>query len=493
LAEFTANCSNGWARDETVNDEPKAFSRMMALGCCVFALSVLFEILCSRCLYADGAYEFIRVLQEQNFVALLWSRHFACYILEFPLVLAIKLGVTKLSLLRLAFGFGCFLPWPLALTACYWICPRYFWLAVAACAAGYLNTAYVAIAEHIVAHAFFWPSLTVILFARPLKAAHAAILLFCATAMLFTYESQLFLSAPLALLALWRAYLERQENNRIGWTIFLIASALFAAGVSVGLCGVLMPEHHADFSGFKSGSLAMFTHMGWPLCWTAAWIVLAVTAAFSETIWQLISRKPGIFGLIAVVLVWGAWPLLAPNSGDTGLQYDHRSLDTLVPLALLPVALILRFRPQWLESKSYCLESLVAALLIAQSIWQMSTAVHWCQDVVRMRQILASHSGIVPVHSTVLAADGMEGRDLRRDAMGGRFDWTWPSLSLALAPDPNIRSFICSEVFLSPRIRERFWYPYDPLAPKTLPDLRHYGVNYKDYFAAMNSAAAAAK
>lgn len=460
----------------------------MAVGCGVFGLSVLLEILCWRALYADGAYEFIRVLQAQNFVALMWSRHFACYIFEFPLVLAIKLGITQLSWLRLAFGLGCLLPWPLALACCYWISPKHFWVAAAGCAAGYLNTAFVAVAEHVLTHAFFWPSLFVILFARPLKPGHSAIMLLCATAMLFSYESQLFLSAPLSLLALWRAHTEKQENNRIGWAIFLIASALFAAGVSVGLCGVLMPEHPADYSGFKRSSLAMVTDMGWPLGWTLVWIALAVAATCSQKVWHLISRKPGIFVLFAAVLVWGVWPFLAPNSEDTGLQYDHRSLDTLVPMALLPVALLLRFRPQWLESKRYRLESLAAALLIAQSLWQMSVTVRWCQDVVWMRQILASHRGIVPVHSTVLAADGMEGRDLRH-----RFDWTWSSLSIALAPGPNIGSFIYSEVFISPSNREHFWHPFDPLAPKTLPDLQHYGVNYSDYFAAMNSAAAAAK
>src|ERR1700722_9133098 len=110
----------------------------MGLACCVFALSVLLEILWSRCVYADGAYEFVRVLQAQNFVALLWSRHFACYIFECPLVVAIKLGVVNLNWLRLALGLGCFLPWPIALAACYWISPKNFCLAIIDCAAGYL-------------------------------------------------------------------------------------------------------------------------------------------------------------------------------------------------------------------------------------------------------------------------------------------------------------------------------------------------------------------
>ena len=460
------------------------------MGCCVFALSVLFEILSSRCLYADGAHEFIRVLEARNFVVLMWSRHFAFYIYEFPLVGAIKLGITQLSWLRLAFGLGCFLPWPLALFACYWISPQNFWLAVTGCAAGYLNAAFMAVGEHILAHALFWPSLFVILFARPLKPAAAVILLVCATAILFSYESQLLLCVPLFFLALWRAQLERKEENRAGWTICLVAAALFAAGVTVGLCGVLMPELQANYSGFKAGSLTLFKHVGWTLSWTVAWICLAVAASLSETFWQLISRRPGVLVLFTVVIVWGAWPYLAPNSGDTGIQYDHRVLNMLVPLALLPVALILRFRPDWIGSKCRRLESLAAALLIAQSLWQISATARWSQEVVWMRDILASHHGIVPLHSTMLAADGMEGRELYRNAIGGRFDWTWPCLSLSLTPGPNVRSFICSEVFLSPAIRAHYWQPFDPLVPKTLPDLRHYGISYSEYVTALDAAAA---
>lgn len=461
----------------------------MGLAGCVFAVSVVFEILSSRCLYADGAHEFIRVLEAQNFVALMWSRHFAFYIFEFPLVLAIKLGVTNFGWLRLAFGLGCFLPWPLALLACWWISPRNYWLAAAGCATGYLNAAFMAVGEHILAHALFWPPLFVILFARPLKPAATIILLACATGMLFSYESQMFLCVPLALLALWRAWTEKKENRRVPVMVFLAAAALFLAGIGVGSFAVLRPELPANFSGFKSGSLEMFSHLGWTLSWTVAWVALAVAAAFCERFWRLLSCKPGILVLFALVLVWGIWPILAPNRWDNGVQYDERAMDLIAPLALLPVALILRFRPQWIELRRARLVSFTAALLAAQSLWQISATVHWCQDVVWMRQILASHRGIVPVRSTMLAADGMEGRELRPNAIGGRFDWTWPCLSLALAPSPHIQCFICSEVFLVPAVRAHFWQPFDPLAPKTLPDLRHYDVDYSEYLAAMGMGA----
>ena len=213
---------------ETVEEKAPGVERpgLMCAACIIFALWIGAAIFSSRCLYADGAHEFIRVLEAQNFVAFMWSRHFAFYIYEFPLVLAIKLGVTNLAWLRLAFGLGCFLPWPVVLFCCWRISPDNFWLAVAGCGMGYLNAAIMAVGEHILAHALFWPSLFVILFARPLKPFAAVLLLVSATAMLYTYESQVFLSLALALLAGWRSWREKREGHRI-WLVFLTAAALF--------------------------------------------------------------------------------------------------------------------------------------------------------------------------------------------------------------------------------------------------------------------------
>ena len=459
----------------------------MSLACLVFGISVVLEILSSRSLYGDGAFEFIRVLKARGFVALMWSRHFACYLFEFPLVLAIKLGVTNFTRLRMAFGLGCFLPWPIALWCCYWISPKNFWLAVLGCAAGYLNAAFMPVGEHILAHALFWPSLFVILFAQPLKPLAAVILLASAAGMLFSYESQLFLCVPLALLALWRAPLEKKENGRWGWTVFLMAAALFAAGVTVGFCGVLMPELQANYDAFKTGAFGIYKHLGWTLSWTVAWIGLLFAAFFSETFWRLISRKPALYLLFALLMVWGTWPLLEPNHWDNGVQDDNRVLDMLAPLALLPLALILRFRPQWTEFRQMRLVPLVAALFLAQSLWQISATLHWWQDVTWTREILASRHGVVLLRSTPLAADGMDGRELYPPAIGGRFDWAWPCLSIALSPRRQISSIICSEVFMNRDIRAHFWQPFDPLNPKTLPDLRPYGVDYSDYISALRN------
>ncbi len=451
----------------------------------LFAAWIIAAILSSRCLYADGAHEFVRVLQARGFVSFMWSRHFAFYIYEFPLVLAIKMGVTNMACLRLAFGLGCFLPWPVAMICCWWIAPQHFWMVAVGCAAGFLNAAFMAVGEHILAHALFWPSLFVILFARPLKAPAAVILLLAATGMLFSYESQLILCVPLAVLALWRASREKAEYSGLAWVVFLTAAALFLAGVTNGLYALLMPEIPRNLAGFKAGTLDITAHMGWTFTWTIIWAGLMLVTCFSGKFWQIITTKAGFYILFIAVAVWGTWPLLAPGRLDNGVQYDNRVLDTLIPLALLPVALISRFKPQWIEFRRQRLVPLAAALLIAQSLWQISATINWSRDVCWMREILASKSGIVTVRTTVLAVDGMEGRELHQDAMGGRFDWVWPCLSIALAPDKKVNCLICSEVYMDPVIRRNFWQPFDPLKPETLPNLEHYRLDFSGYIEAL--------
>jgi hypothetical protein len=456
----------------------------MRAACLVFAVWTGAAILSGRCLYADGAHEFVRVLEAQDFVSLMWSRHFAFYLYEFPLVLAIKLGVTKLAWLRLAFGLGRFLPWPVALLACRWLAPKQFWLAVVGCAAGYLNAAFVADGTHNLAHALFWPALFAILFARPLKPLAAVMLLASATALLYSYESQLFLCLVLALLAGGRAWREKQEGHR-AWVVFLTAAGLLLAGTTIGLCGVLIPELPACFSGFRASTRGMLGHMGWTMTWTVVWASLAVAVSLSEAAGRLLSRKIVTGLLLAGLMIWGTWPLLRPARLDTGIQCDNRALDLFVPLALLPVALALRFRPQWMEPRRGQLLQLAAGLLLAQSVWQLSATCSWYTSVVRLQAVLNANHGIIPLRATVLAADGMEGRDLRPDALGGRFDWAWPCLSVAFTPSPHIQSLVCSEVFMDPTIRRHFWQPFDPFKPETLPNLDHYGLDFSNYMAAV--------
>ena len=455
----------------------------MLLAVVFFAAWIIVALAANFCLYADGAHEFLRVLEAQNFVPLWWSRHFSYYIYQFPLLVAIKLGVTDFGILRFAYGLGCFLPWPLALFMCWRISPANFWIAAAGCAAGYLNGAYMPVGQHCVTHAMFWPALFVLLFSRRLTFWSAVILLAMAEGLQFGYESQTFLSLPLLGLSLWRAVQSRKAGQLAAWAIFLVAAVLFFTSILNGIYSLLMPEVPANFQAFKSGTLAMLWNPGWTVGWTALIGILAVLVCGSEKLWRALGGLTGFCLGVAAVLLWGSWPVLSPNSLDTGLQYDHRSMNLLVPMALLPLAWIAAFRPHWLRGHCARLKSLAAVLLMAQSLWHLSCAGLWYRDTLAMREVLVTKYGIYPLAYTSLEKHGMLGRQFRKDAVGGRFDWSWPCLSIALSPKKQIGCLLCPEIIMNPALRVQCWLPFDPFQPATLPKLERYGIDYSVYCA----------
>jgi hypothetical protein len=492
-------------------------------ACCLFGLMLAMAAVTSRALYADGANWFLQVLEKQTFVPSLPCRMFSCAVIQWPLVLLIKLGVTNLSALRFAFGVGCFLPWAIGLWICHRLAPRFFWLVLVGCAAGYLNAAFMAIGEHIVTHAFFWPPVFAILFVRPLTRFAAIALIGSATILLFSYESLAFLGPPLAATSLWRAVRGGERGWR-RWT-FIAATILFLTATGIAIQNVLHPLIPAQLSYFRDGLQQIINSPGWTEMWTAGWVLLMVAmalpaekisripfrhflAAFAFVMtlvfWRqwgihlprgitvplalfvavvfvlpefsrFINSKIGIVLLGGMVVLWGLWPMLSPMSVEPYRQYYERSLNLVVPFSLLPVAHILAFRPRWLAGRQPVLISLAAALLFAQSLWHIGATWQWNKYIGTLKSVLASRAGPVEFGSTPLAAT-MNGFRVYR------FDWSWanPSLSIALSSDGKIASLLLPS-------HPEDWEPFKPLIPATLPDLSKFNVDYSGYVSSLKA------
>lgn len=463
-----------------MNHRREADPGLMRLACWVFAVSILFEILSARSLYADGSFNFISDLTKRTFAGFAGPRSIADDIFEFPMWLAMHLGVTNLFWLRLAFGLGRLLPWPIALALCYRLAPRHFWIAALACAAGYLNAAFVAVGEHIVAHAFFWTAVFAVLFVRPLTPFAAAILLLSALVLLESYESLLFMGPLLAGLALWRGFVRGEKAWARG--VCLAAAVLFIAAAAIALAAVDRPANAREMGGFKLDAFAMLIHPGWTMKWTALWICLLTGVCASDRFRRFASH-PAFWLLVTLAVgLWGAWPLLKPGDLNPARQFNARFLDLLVPVALLPVSLSLAAFPQWFESRRRYVVALTAAMLIAQSLWQISATCQWQRFVGVLQGLLSSRAGYISVSQTPLATGSTSGRSFH--FVGGVFDWDNPCLCISLSPGGRVRMMLHS----APDGYAPIWQPFDPLNPKTFPDLKRYGVDYSDYVAAINHA-----
>jgi hypothetical protein len=460
-----------------VNDERKAFPGLMCLACCLFTFSIIFEILTVRSLYADGSFNLISDLTHGTFAGFTGVRAIADDIFEFPMLLAMRLGVTNMFWLKMLFGLGRLLPWPVALVLCHRLAPQHFWLAALACGAGYLNAAFVAVGEHIVAHAFFWPAVFALLFVRPLTPFAAVTLLLSATILLESYESLLFLGPLLAAVALWRGF--SPDGKSWARLVYFAAAILFVAAAVIALAAISKPSNGREMGGFRVDALTTLQNPGWTMEWTALWLCLMVGVCVSERFGRLATRPAAVVILVCAVVIWGAWPLLKPDGLNPAQQFHARFLDLAVPVALLPVALALVVLPKWFELHRRHLVAFSAALLLAQSLWQISATWQWHGFVRILRGVLVSRTGYISLSTTPLAGP-IAGQSLH--FVGGVFDWDNPCLCIAVSPGGRVRAMLHS----APDGYVARWQPFDPLDPKTFPNLQRYGVDYSDYIAAIS-------
>ena len=449
----------------------------MTMACLVFLASILYAVLTARALYDDGSYYFMRVLAAGGFTEMLFTRGHAAFLFQLPVVIALKCGIRDLTQLQLAFGLGCFCAWPVAMVVCLRLAPKHFWLVALACGAGYLNAAFVAVGEHVVAHAFFWPVVFVLLFVRPLTPGAAVVLLLSLVILVRSYETMLFLAPPLAWLA-WR----RARTAEIPWQriVFLLTIFFLLASILIAVDGTLHPCTLSSTNSFKIGVLSVLASPGWTIGWTAAWLALLLACFFAK-FRQMLSWRSSWLLLAGIILLWGAWPLLSPASLYPYKQYEARFLDLIVPLGLLVVAWMLANRPAWLEAQRKQLVHLSAALLLAQSLWHLGATEQWRGYLNVWRHLVTTLKGLVDLTATDYWRQPAVGRQATR------FVWEMDARDLAIEIGPRH-----VQALLLPGVTESGEVVHITLLNQftsaELPDLARYGVDYTAYLAALDAA-----
>jgi hypothetical protein len=441
----------------------------MVAACLVFILSLVFAVGTARSLYDDGSYYFARILQAGGFTEMVYSRDYVDYLYQLPVALALQFDITNLAKLQAAFGIGCFMAWPLAMAMCLWLAPKHFWLVVLGCGAGYLNAAFSAVAEHVVAHAFFWPVCFVLVFVRPLTPVAAAFLLGSAALLVRSYESMLFLGPVLAMISFRRASHEKNSWARI---VFLLAMILLIASAPVALEGTLHPGHGSNVGSFKLGFFGVVTEPGWTLGWTMFWVALMLAGWF-PAVPRLLCHLFSRILLAGIILLWGAWPLLMPAWLDPYKQYEARFLDLLVPLALLGLALIVAHRPGWLAAPRHYLINLSSALLLAQSLWHLAATEQWRTYLNVWRGLLTTHTGIIRLMDTPYGPNPAVGRQATR------FVWEMDALDLAVEIGPTkVQALILPDYMNCGTVNRDL---IEQFKPANLPRLKPYGIDYHEY------------
>ena len=416
--------------------------------------------LMQRHLFLDGSAFLTEVLEKRQFTTFDAPRLFAHLVLEGPLWLAVRLGLSNLRALSWIYGLTLFLHPVLSLWACWRILrhrnaslmllPALTWAGLT------LTTSFFIISESWLGVSLFWPIYFLLLFQRHRLGWPLGLLMLAgAFTSIRVYEGFFIPGSLLLLLALRRLLWQWRRLRLDGWTL---ATALcLAASVACGLFWALHPRDlgnrvsldkgFSDFLGYPPGPLLVLAALLLLLPrprWLPSWITTLAGCAF-----------------LAWALHWGLLPWHSESSLMPNRQHDLRILNCLVPpaLGLLP------FLAAWLPCLRVTLDAQRKRLFLGFScavlLWQVGAATVWMDFTRTLATVLDTRAGMVPFEQT--------------DLWRYRFDqcWSLPTLSILVRglEGRPVRSVVLNPCYAT-------WQPFDPRVRATLPPLQAYGVRY---------------
>ena len=277
----------------------------------------------------DGAYYFSTILDRSRlFATFAWSRFHANVAAQWPLVLAVRLGITDPGLLRFVFAVGLYFPFALSFLLCAYALRGQDRAALlfpfASILIVSLPAAFILTGESQSMVLACWPILLFLVRPR-LSSSDAAILVALLLFLSRTYETAVLagiLFATIGAMRLRSAPMQRRLP-------FVAAIAAAVLTIAISTYWAVFPAEIANRSGFTSALLRPLFHPAF-VCAVIAFMVFALGVR-TDARWLLIASI-GI-GMVSIAL-----PFLG-FAASANISFDCRTLTlTVLPILLVAAA-----------------------------------------------------------------------------------------------------------------------------------------------------------
>jgi hypothetical protein len=442
--------------------------RLPAVAAPILVAAALVNIhaaLALRGYFADGSYWLVEMISRGGFFLQEEARLAADFLEELPTALALGLGISSvhslgvvwgltLHLLPLVFVAGCYAALPKRSKSLF-VYPLFFYLA------GVQASAFAAIAAGATAAGYFWLLLILIIYHGKGPWGFAALAAASLPA-LYAHEVMVMLAPVLAVAAAWRGRCARTAWARLGFAAMAVWFVVVAAR-QIGF--TLYPRDALNRDLFieamvKGRFVATRQGINAPTLLGLAAAALLPGLLLTRRAATQAAALAG-FALLAAATALGPlwWDFLFRPT----LQFEARYYGAFLSVPLAAGLMVSNCRPAlcalWAKTPLLCLLLLLAA---GQFGWQVSGTCSWSRWLEAWQAVLGSHRGLVPWPAAEPElAVRLPPTDDDPTAKWIAFGWTFPSLSLLLAPDGRVQAVIGA-----PSVP---WQPFDPADPATLP------------------------
>ena len=401
-------------------------------------LTLLWSVLSNKPFSADGASFFIEILRSRDFSHIAWSRQFAYYLAEWPIVLALHCGLKNAASLRFLFCLGCILPFVFAYLIVRMQVKRG---APAALLPGYLFAMlsitlpndFLLVGESQFLLPLTWPMLAYLL--QPERFSSAMWLLPIALSALLTriYETQAVTLALLGLILLFRSREQlivlAQKRRYLELGLIGVCIALWVLGSVIAAYWIIYPRDPANRGAFLHG----LAH--------AAQNAVFDTSMLAALCFAIGLRVPKTRAVLVAVLLAVSYLCWRDRFDlfDAHISFDSRVL-TLLWLPPLIALTVWRLEACTVTSSIALWFALVSVAPLAVDFAGTNVWRDYARQVTTW--VASRDDGLVPASVHQL------------DRHPASWSWTFPSLSIALGA-PHVGSVLEN----APGIA---WQPFDP-------------------------------
>lgn len=407
-------------------------------------------VLVHKHLAADGSHYLLQILDGRSVIRHAWSRQYANDITQWPVVLAISLGLRDVHLLSYVFGLGIVSLYPLSFLACVVAVrgerPILLIFPLISIAGVNLPASGILCGESHAMVLLAWPILFLAIRRAQLTPLEVGLLWFLLLLFTRVYEASLLpslLFGGIFFLRLSKSEkMSPADRQRSLWT-WSVALLMSLAAISIAAYFIANPISPANKSSFARDMFRMIRN---PQAVVALAVAIGLSLGFAtrRLVWLWISIAP--IGFLFVLMVTGRGQTLLGDS------FQARSLS----LFLLPLLLVLALMVSRVENMvPRMLPMVLCAYLFFAASYEIASLPRWAAYLNNFRQELASNEGLVPLAST----------DIGRG--WGQWYWTNPTISVLLQ-SPCVRTIVQNDPSVD-------WQPFDPSQRLVLQDYVAYG------------------
>jgi hypothetical protein len=419
--------------------------------------SLVIKVGLEKQLSLDGVHYFFQILENRDFFYVAWSRRYAEYLIEWPLVLAVKAGLQDIRLLSRIFGFGILLVYSFSIVYSWYLVRKVAPVAIVFPVASYLIIAltgdYWFVGEHHVMTALSWPLLFLLLKKAPLRIHEWLLLLLIAGAFTRLYETSVLAIIVFLGCLVFRFLKTEAKGHRAG---FVLVGVLLIIGACISIQFILFPV-----SGVNRGS---FIDSIWRLekIIELRFLGFALAALLFGWVLEVVGQKKlaQITYWIAIVPI-GMYVISRVTTDYALTAYWSFSSRTLTGIAL-PLLLACTI---W----AYYQKTQVSRLAV--QIFFVAATVFIFSNLVDQGNWLSVKADMKKITEQVPEGTYIDVWDTRLKGNHFRFTWNNPLLSV-------VWSFPCVRAVILNSPNEAGWQPFDPKKTAILKNYIKYSKKF---------------